>query len=406
MIVNRELNLILFLGFSFLLYFLFLIYFLVNFNYLPVPFHNIPNDTFADFYNVNIWANNDERYTSWNSIYPPLTFLIAKVFNYFSCDFFAFNDCYKTSFVYLFFLYVFGIFLLVTIASKKISFQNLSLTKKLNLVYFLAFCLPILYLVERGNYLLIAFILYLLLFLYPSRVMYILIFSLLVNLKPYLFLFGFFLIQDKNYNNYFYFLLCSLLVFVSSSFILDDPGSLLFIFNSLNFSANDLVLPYQSINYQMNFDLFFQLAKSKFGFSFLNSLYFSIKIFSIFLYFYVLFKKRLKFEEFSLITLLILMIISYSFGGYLSVFLIPLIFFVKENKLIFYMLIFLFIPFDFPLFVKFIGFSEGFISEGFIINNQVERNLSISIFAFLRPIMIHLLLYFSFYRKLSNDKVF
>jgi len=55
------------------------------FGYLPQPFLYDTNDTFMDWYNTSYWANNAGAYDVWRSVYPPLSFVFLKIFSIKSC---------------------------------------------------------------------------------------------------------------------------------------------------------------------------------------------------------------------------------------------------------------------------------------------------------------------------------
>jgi hypothetical protein len=48
--------------------------------YYPQPFFYEPSDTFADWFNPAYWARNAGVYDTWNSLYPPLSFVFLRVF--------------------------------------------------------------------------------------------------------------------------------------------------------------------------------------------------------------------------------------------------------------------------------------------------------------------------------------
>lgn len=47
--------------------------------YLPQPFFYEPSDTFADWFNTAFWARNPGTYDTWNTLYPPLTFVFMRL---------------------------------------------------------------------------------------------------------------------------------------------------------------------------------------------------------------------------------------------------------------------------------------------------------------------------------------
>lgn len=53
--------------------------------YLPPPFFFEPNDTFADWFNPAFWSRQEGAYDTWKTIYPPLTFVILRLFSIDRC---------------------------------------------------------------------------------------------------------------------------------------------------------------------------------------------------------------------------------------------------------------------------------------------------------------------------------
>jgi hypothetical protein len=60
------------------------IYFAMN-GYLPEPFFYESSDTWMDWFNTAWWAHNKGIYDSWASIYPPISFVILRVLGISHC---------------------------------------------------------------------------------------------------------------------------------------------------------------------------------------------------------------------------------------------------------------------------------------------------------------------------------
>lgn len=56
-----------------------------RFGYLPSPFFYEPIDTFADWFNTAFWARQSGAYDTWGTIYPPLSFVIMRLFTLDKC---------------------------------------------------------------------------------------------------------------------------------------------------------------------------------------------------------------------------------------------------------------------------------------------------------------------------------
>ena len=57
--------------------------------YLPQPFFFEPSDTFADWFNPSHWAGNAGTYDTYQSLYPPISFVFQ--------NFFRIDSCYDTN---------------------------------------------------------------------------------------------------------------------------------------------------------------------------------------------------------------------------------------------------------------------------------------------------------------------
>lgn len=53
-------------------------WFLRTRGYLPQPFYDNPSDTFMDLYNTAFWANRPGAWDVWKSVYPPLPFVLLR----------------------------------------------------------------------------------------------------------------------------------------------------------------------------------------------------------------------------------------------------------------------------------------------------------------------------------------
>lgn len=223
---------------------IFFIYTLVYFNFnqhLPPPFFYDYSDTFMDFFNPLFYADKDNKFTEWKSVYTSLSFLFAKFINMNniclidSADAYMLRNCNKNFFYFFTGLYLFFCF----IASSLV--RNF-LNNKPNFIYiFLSVSLsPInLFLLERGNlYIFCLIFIVLLYFYFKNDFLSAFFISLLINLKFYFIFFPliFFL---KRY--YFRFLLISLLsiaIYLCSLIIAYDPNHLNFLSNLLDFISN------------------------------------------------------------------------------------------------------------------------------------------------------------------------
>ena len=64
------------------------VWFLFFNHYLPQPFLYDKSDTFGDWFNTATWARDNGAYDSWNTVYPPLSFVFLRLIGV--------NRCYST----------------------------------------------------------------------------------------------------------------------------------------------------------------------------------------------------------------------------------------------------------------------------------------------------------------------
>ncbi len=122
--------------------------------YLPQPFVFDTNDTFMDWFNTAYWANNPGAHDVWRSIYPPLSFVFLDAFSlpgcYLQSPFHA-RDC-----DWLGRATIFGFYLL-DVVLVWLSFRRADpRTAPMRTIAF-GLGLPLLFTLERGNLILVAF---------------------------------------------------------------------------------------------------------------------------------------------------------------------------------------------------------------------------------------------------------
>ena len=122
--------------------------------YLPQPFVFDTNDTFMDWFNTAYGANNPGTYDVWRSIYPPLSFVFLDLFSlpgcYLNSPFYA-RDCDWLG------RGVIIAFYLLDVALVWLSFRRADpRTAPLRTIAF-GLGLPLLFTLERGNLILVAF---------------------------------------------------------------------------------------------------------------------------------------------------------------------------------------------------------------------------------------------------------
>lgn len=122
--------------------------------YLPQPFVFDTNDTYMDWFNTAYWANNRGAYDIWRSIYPPLSFVfldwtslpgcyLQSPFHARDCDWLARGAIHA--------------FYLIDVALAWVCFRRLDRRTAPMRTVAVALGLPMLFTIERGNLILVAF---------------------------------------------------------------------------------------------------------------------------------------------------------------------------------------------------------------------------------------------------------
>ena len=131
------------------------ILFTLEYGYLPAPFFYDVADTFMDWFNSAFWAHDNGAYDSWGTIYPPLSFLVLRLFSnrqcYLNNQDLGVRDCDWFGFVAL------PAMLLLNLVLLWYSFRKLDRATALPRTIALGLGLPMLYTFERGNILMLAF---------------------------------------------------------------------------------------------------------------------------------------------------------------------------------------------------------------------------------------------------------
>jgi len=360
---------------------------------LPHPFHNVPFDAFMDFFNTNWWAFNEGRYLEWKSIYPPLTFAIAKVFVPKKCigigDPAALRAC--SSQVLLFFIpiYLYAAYLSTKIINK---FNSFSLKRdQLFLFGAVLLSLPFLYTAERMNYLIVTYIFYCLYLTEKRGFLKYIYFGIAVNMKPYLILLSASYLIRRELKNFMYSIISPVIIFLIGKWIIKDRNSGQFLFNMFEFGQN-LPPSFHGLNYQSSFSnalrYFYTIYDIDQSFALIQILLFLIPLVAV-----IQIRKNIKnmdIFELNFLIFLGILIATSSLGGYAMIFLIPFIsLFMKKEYGIFIFMITLLIPFDL---IFYQGALTGLVNSYFS-NDIIDNSIQITTGSILRPLVLILILF-------------
>ena len=385
------------------LFFLYLIYHLVQNNYLPSPFIYDKNDTFMDFFNPLYWAYNEDRYTQWLSVYPPLDFLILKGLHVitggsFQADPFSLRDSGNNIIALLVFIFLASP-LLVLANIKDKCFGSL---EKIIIYFIFIFSVPFLFTLERGNLIIFALPLVSVLFLKNNNLLKVISISILINIKPYFVVLALPFILKKKWDEFIKTIFFSTAIYSISSIILGNDF-FDFLLNIITFESNIfslreiLAMPSSIMSIYIFLQNYVPSSSSLYNPMYIFSIiilfaYITLAIFIV--YISIKYKNNISEVEFYLIILISMTVFFYQIGGYsiiLYLSLVPILY--REFKYGLFIVIIIFMPTDLiPLYSDLMIGKESFFS-----NFKIDINYNLGLGSILRPSLNYLLLaYISF----------
>jgi hypothetical protein len=211
--------------------------------YLPAPFIYNKFDTFMDLYNTLWWGAGPGKYTLWQSVYPPINFLLLDFVRWA-----FFGGANMASSIELRELslwpayvlsayYVLAPFMIVATEPWR---EIFTIRNRMMIALFAAASQPFLFSLERGNLIVLALLA--LPAVFSKRIVIQIVgIAFLINLKPYfaLLLLGYAI--SREWRVLLAAISASGVVFVATGLV-TDPDFPLFLSNLLSFSQNEAVL--------------------------------------------------------------------------------------------------------------------------------------------------------------------
>lgn len=363
-----------------------------------------------DLHNTNYWSFNPARYEEWGSIYPIFSFLFAKftVPNYCAslASGFEFRDCDWVSPLVLIFIAGFSAILMglppyqgVRESPKLVISEN-NIAK----IIFCATTLPLLYAIERGNY-----IIYALLFIAAARffgesVLSALFMALAVNTKQYLLVLVIPLLLHGRWSYICVFSLFSVLLNFFALLIIEEPRYDLILKNMIGFSGGATGSQFEKLWNPVSIAAWWKVAnfstqiQNHLSAQYLDVLrggldmsLWLVKLISFISLGGIFFRRRdLDFDYISFAVILILIVNLDSVGGYSTVLLLPYIFTLRRRPmgrglmLVFFLSL---IPLEIPIGPAFHDASIAWLS-----GRKIDFDMAITLGAILRPILLLFLL--------------
>lgn len=222
---------------------IFIGYALIHFylcGYLPAPFWFDARDSFMDFFHTNYWAFQEGRYSEWHSIYPLPVFLIAKLITNPVCaegSAFLMRSCDTPSVWILFGSYVIGSGLSTMLFVKEAGLSGVSWCGKLIIYFSFLFCLPGLFALERGNYIVMALMFIAAAKLFGGRWQGALCMAIAINIKQYLLVLLLLPFLSRKFIYLGWVVVFGLLINFIAYLVIPDPNYRLLPDNMLSFSG-------------------------------------------------------------------------------------------------------------------------------------------------------------------------
>lgn len=325
---------------------LFAIYHLVFFigeGYLQAPFFFDKYDTFMDFFNIQYWAFDEGRYSDWQSIYTPFSFVLAKFLSYI---FFSEIEYEQIGFVTSSEIREFTIDRVILIFGLVVGlifltdWFRLKGINKVNL-YFIYLSVPLLFTLERGNLIIFAYLFLLLFFLTEKNVFWSSLFlALAISLKFYLIALLFIPLLMLRFG----FVVISLAFFFVvneiSAIIIGSDDWFLFLANMVSFTSDPKYFEWAYYSYSYRNLVYGFIANSD-GYTILEyfdylSLLVCFVLYGLASLKFILLTEQEKYKysgHMYLLLLMLIMIVVNNAGGYVFVLLFPFILFMTQTVL-------------------------------------------------------------------------
>lgn len=397
---------------------IFYIHFYVNHNFLPYPFVYDKNDTFMDFFNP-MWRLWDlGRYKVWKSVYPPLNYIFLKwICSVTTCEYMSssFDLRSYSNAIYAYFVMYCTLPLFVINTGP---WRHFGKSEKVILYLLYITAAPMLFMLERGNLILIAPLLISLTLATTSGIKRALYIAVLANLKPYFIVFTLFFVAKKQWSNMIVSVFLMLTIFIISSLLFDQNAFLIFR-NILDYGLkNPIHSARELISFPSSISVFFEMlntvnggaaSKDFFG-AFYESFELVVKLFHYLVFllvavaFFALLKKGIYLRDEIVLFILSLIICNSgtSVGGYSTVIylsFIPLFLRLGREDFLYYFL-FAFILLNYDYFS--IMHRSGDPQYSYLYGAEVETFWNLGVSGLLRPLSNFILIFYVLYQILKE----
>jgi hypothetical protein len=229
------------------------------------PIGQLVLDYFMDFFNTNFFVDYPGKYQDWQSIYPPLVFLVAKLITNPSCGGISsvfLRDCDLSSI---------GVIVLMAFVGSLSAAYVLCRNMKLSILWWplattaVLFSLPTIYAIERANYIVICFAALPFITIGKNETRKSILLGLIVNIKQYLLIL---LVQQLVRRKLPYFLLSifvAISVFVATSVIFDSEKPYEIFINMFGFATVNDGSEFSRLWYANSVNSFIKVFQGRIG---------------------------------------------------------------------------------------------------------------------------------------------
>jgi hypothetical protein len=296
-----------------------------------------------DFYNVLYWSGQDGIYTIWKSVYPPINFLLLRVYqSLFISELFFFEDGFDLRNIVgdrvltLLFFYVLCLGISLIIILKKIK----KIFIKILLGFVIIFSSLFLFSIERANIIIICLPFLAADVVTENKIYKSLIFSVIVNLKPYLlmlYIVEFLNTKSHAQNKDFLILapIASLILFIVSGLVLNQEFYLMPL-NLIGFGATTgIVNPQEVLAFPSSIASFSAFKYLMPDVQIANIFYKLPTIFCLIFLgktTYLIIKNYISQDYLIMLAIIMLLNLPIHIGGYAALFYVPIISLLYRNK--------------------------------------------------------------------------
>ncbi|WP_413194787.1 glycosyltransferase 87 family protein [Pararobbsia alpina] len=375
----------------------------------PVPVFYDPYDTFMDFFNTNYWAVHAGRYDVWHSIYPIFTFVLGAAMTPARCvsqlSSVGIRTCASDSIGWIVAAYLAGAWVCALVVTRKLDETWPRRWWRVPVLTFVfALAAPALFAVERGNYIVIVFLCLGLSELSGRDWKGALLLALAINLKQYLVVLWLAPFLKRRFDYLALSVMMALAINWISSIALPDVHYSMLFENMAGFSTGASTSYFEKMWYATSFSAWVKAIDNSPWVGRLSPLLFSLGSLGVYSLRWISLalvgvsllllardRDQISWEEISFVSLVSLMMLTDSIGGYALILAFPVAAVLVGRGRFEGMLVCLFIlvtPLDFP-----VGPSHIERAWGYLIGRRSDYIASLSLGAYIRPFALLYLLW-------------